>query len=110
MTLTQTADYLIYAGGVLTAILIIMRFFKARLDAAVKGQMGELQDQMKELMHRFELSVQDHHNFVDKISEEIARLEAKQDKHNQVVERMIKLESSDEQQWHQLDDLKKKLP
>lgn len=110
MTLTQAGDYLIYAGGVLTAILIIMRFFKARLDSAIKEQMDELKDQITELMHQYDLSVQDHHNFVDKISKEIARLEAKQDKHNQVVERMIKLESSDAAQWHQLNDLRKKLP
>ena len=32
------------------------------------------------------------------------------DKHNQLIERMVKVESSDKAQWKQIDDLKKKLP
>lgn len=44
------------------------------------------------------------------IKEDIKRLEEKQDKHNQLIERMVKVESSDKAQWKQIDDLKKKLP
>lgn len=44
------------------------------------------------------------------IKADIKRLEEKQDKHNQLIERMVKVESSDKAQWKQIDDLKKKLP
>ena len=44
----------------------------------------------------------------DAIKADIKRLEEKQDKHNQLIERMVKVESSDKAQWKQIDDLKKK--
>ena len=44
------------------------------------------------------------------IKADIKRLEEKQDKHHQLIERMVKVESSDKAQWKQIDDLKKKLP
>lgn len=43
---------------------------------------------------------------IDAIKEDIKRLEEKQDKHNQLIERMVKVESSDKAQWKQIDDLK----
>lgn len=44
------------------------------------------------------------------IKEDIKRLEAKQDKHNQLVERMAKVEDSEAAQWRWIDDFKTKLP
>lgn len=43
---------------------------------------------------------------IDAIKEDIKRLEEKQDKHNQLIERMVKVESSDKAQWKQIDELK----
>lgn len=40
------------------------------------------------------------------IKADIKRLEEKQDKHNQLIERMVKVESSDQAQWIQIDELK----
>lgn len=44
------------------------------------------------------------------IKEDIKRLEAKQDKHNQLIERMAKVEDSEAAQWRWIDDFKTKLP
>lgn len=46
---------------------------------------------------------------IDAIKEDIKRLEEKQDKHNQLIERMVKVEASDQAQWRQIDDLKEKI-
>lgn len=46
---------------------------------------------------------------IDAIKEDIKRLEEKQDKHNQLIERMVKVESSDQAQWRQIDELKEGL-
>ena len=46
---------------------------------------------------------------IDAIKEDIKRLEEKQDKHNQLIERMVKVESSDKAQWRQIDELKEGL-
>lgn len=46
---------------------------------------------------------------IDAIKEDIKRLEEKQDKHNQLIERMVKVESSDKAQWKQIDELKEGL-
>ncbi len=43
------------------------------------------------------------------IKQDIKRLEEKQDKHNQLIERMVKVESSDKAQWRQIDELKEGL-
>ena len=47
---------------------------------------------------------------IDSIREELKRLEAKQDKHNQLIERMVRVEDSDEAQWRWIDKFKDKLP
>lgn len=46
---------------------------------------------------------------IEAIKQDIKRLEEKQDKHNQLVERMVKVESSDKAQWRQIDELKEGL-
>ena len=46
---------------------------------------------------------------IDAIKEDIKRLEEKQDKHNQLIERMVKVEASDKAQWKHIDELKEKL-
>lgn len=51
-----------------------------------------------------------HEMTVKEIKEDIARLEKKQDKHNQLIERMIKLEESDKAQWKRIDEFNAKLP
>jgi len=40
----------------------------------------------------------------------IEQLEKKVEKHNNLVERVAKLEASDKSQWHQLDEFTRKLP
>ena len=40
----------------------------------------------------------------------IEQLEKKVEKHNNLVERVAKLEESDKSQWHQLDEFIRKLP
>lgn len=47
---------------------------------------------------------------IKEIREEIARLEQKQDKHNQLIERVVKLEMKDDAQWKWIDQFKTKLP
>lgn len=39
-----------------------------------------------------------------KFEEKLNNLEAKQDKHNSLIERMVKVESSVKAIWHNLDD------
>lgn len=46
---------------------------------------------------------------ISEIKKDINRLEEKQDKHNQLIERMVKVESSDKAQWKQIDELKEKI-
>lgn len=46
---------------------------------------------------------------IETIKQDIKRLEEKQDKHNQLIERMVKVESSDKAQWRQIDELKEGL-
>ena len=43
---------------------------------------------------------------IETIKEDIKRLEEKQDKHNQLIERMVKVESSDKAQWKAIDEMK----
>lgn len=43
---------------------------------------------------------------IKEIKDDIARLEAKQDKHNQLIERMVKVEQSEAAQWKWIDQLK----
>ena len=47
---------------------------------------------------------------IKEIKEDIARLESKQDKHNDLIERVVKLELKDEAQWKWIDQFKTKLP
>lgn len=51
-----------------------------------------------------------HEMTIDEIKRDIARLEQKQDKHNQLIERMVRIEESDKAQWKRIDDMKTKLP
>lgn len=51
-----------------------------------------------------------HEMTVKEIKEDIARLEKKQDKHNQLIERMIKIEESDKAQWKRIDEFNARLP
>lgn len=46
---------------------------------------------------------------ISEIKKDINRLEEKQDKHNQLIERMVMVESSDKAQWKQIDELKEKI-
>ena len=50
---------------------------------------------------RFELTIKE-------IKEDIKRLEEKQDKHNDLIERVTKLELKDEAQWRWIDEFKEK--
>lgn len=43
---------------------------------------------------------------IEAVKQDIRRLEEKQDKHNQLIERMVKVEASDKAQWRQIDELK----
>lgn len=47
---------------------------------------------------------------IEAVKEDIRRLEEKQDKHNQLIERMVKVEASDKAQWKQIDEMKKYQP
>lgn len=47
---------------------------------------------------------------INSIKKDINRLEAKQDKHNELIERMTKVEDSEEAQWKWIDEFKHKLP
>ncbi len=47
---------------------------------------------------------------IAEIKKDINRLEQKQDKHNQLIERMVKVEESDKAQWKRIDEIKVKLP
>lgn len=51
-----------------------------------------------------------HEMTIDEIKRDINRLEQKQDKHNQLIERMVKIEESDKAQWRRIDEFKTKLP
>lgn len=44
---------------------------------------------------------------IQAIKDDLARLEHKQDKHNQLIERMVKIEQNDEAQWKWIDQFKK---
>ena len=50
---------------------------------------------------KFELTIKE-------IKEDIKRLEVKQDKHNDLIERVTKLEMKDEAQWRWIDEFKDK--
>ncbi len=45
---------------------------------------------------------------IDDLKKDISRLEEKQDKHNEVIERVTKLEINDSAQWKWIDEFKKK--
>lgn len=47
---------------------------------------------------------------IDSIRKDLKRLEDKQDKHNQLIERMARVEDSDQAQWKWIDRFKDKLP
>lgn len=47
---------------------------------------------------------------IESIRKDLKRLEEKQDKHNQLIERMVRVEDSDKAQWHWIDRFKEKLP
>lgn len=47
---------------------------------------------------------------IDQIRKDIKRLEDKQDKHNQLIVRMQKVEDSDAAQWKRIDEIREKLP
>lgn len=51
---------------------------------------------------RFELIIKE-------IKDDIKRLEAKQDKHNQLIERMTNVERDTEAQWRWIDEFKEKM-
>lgn len=50
---------------------------------------------------RFEMTIKE-------IREDIARLESKQDKHNDLIERVVILEQNDKAQWKYIDAFKDK--
>lgn len=50
---------------------------------------------------RFEMTIKE-------IKDDIARLESKQDKHNQLIERIVVLEQNDKAQWNWIDSFKEK--
>lgn len=50
---------------------------------------------------RFEMTISE-------IKADIARLESKQDKHNQLIERIVVLEQNDKAQWNWIDSFKEK--
>lgn len=50
---------------------------------------------------RFELTIKE-------IKDDIKRLEAKQDKHNQLIERVVVLEQNEKAQWNWIDSFKEK--
>lgn len=50
---------------------------------------------------RFEMTIKE-------IKDDISRLEAKQDKHNQLIERIVVLEQNDKAQWNWIDSFKEK--
>ena len=45
---------------------------------------------------------------IKEVKEDIRRLEAKQDKHNNLIERVVILEEKDKAQWRWIDDFKEK--
>lgn len=47
---------------------------------------------------------------IKSIQDDLKRLEAKQDKHNQLIERMARVEDSDQAQWKWIDSFKDQLP
>jgi len=47
---------------------------------------------------------------IKQVQDDIKRLEQKQDKHNQLIERMVRMEDSDQAQWKWIDIFKNKLP
>ena len=47
---------------------------------------------------------------IKQVQDDIKRLEQKQDKHNQLIERMVRMEDSDQAQWKWIDTFKNKLP
>lgn len=51
---------------------------------------------------RFEMTIKE-------LKDDIRRLEAKQDKHNDLIERVTKLEMKDKAQWEWIDKLKDKI-
>ena len=48
---------------------------------------------------RFDMTIRE-------IKEEVARLERKQDKHNELIERVVVLEQNDKAQWRWIDEFK----
>lgn len=50
---------------------------------------------------RFDMTIRE-------IKEEVARLERKQDKHNELIERVVVLEQNDKAQWRWIDEFKEK--
>lgn len=47
---------------------------------------------------------------IKQVQDDIKRLEQKQDKHNQLIGRMVRIEDSDQAQWKWIDTFKNKLP
>ena len=45
---------------------------------------------------------------IKEIKEDLARLEKKQDRHNELIERVVVLEQNDKAQWRYIDALKEK--
>lgn len=51
---------------------------------------------------RFEMTIKE-------IKEELSRIEKKQDKHNELIERVVVLEQNDKAQWKYIDAFKEKV-
>lgn len=45
---------------------------------------------------------------IKEIKDDLARLEKKQDKHNELIERVVVLEQNDKAQWRWIDEFKEK--
>lgn len=54
--------------------------------------------------------LEQHNETIALVEYRLKELEKKQDKHNQLIERMIKVEQSDKAQWYDINEIKAKLP
>lgn len=96
--MTEAVIVAAITAGVTALATVISQIITARKQA----EMTDLK-----LRHQHELYEQKTDIVIGEIKSEVARLEAKQDKHNQIIERMTIVEQSLHTAWKRIDELKK---
>lgn len=90
-----------------------LKFLKETFETSKTNVMKTVGEYKKEMTEKFDELKKDINNQIDKnqkyTEEHIKRLEQKQDKHNNLVERMVRVEDSTKSSHHRIDTIEDRL-